>query len=79
LFLESHPEDELIKKIIGQKDAEGVSQAVDRIRDSQVIGNCLKIASGFCDKARQAAENLPDSRARKSFVDLADYMVKRRK
>jgi geranylgeranyl pyrophosphate synthase len=79
LFLESHPEDELIKRIIDQKDTDSVSQAVDKIRNSKVIDDCLKIASGFCDKARQHAENLPDSRARRSFIDLADYMVQRRK
>jgi geranylgeranyl pyrophosphate synthase len=79
LFLESNPEDELIKRIIGQKDSEGVSQAVDRIRNSQAIGDCLAMASEFCDKARHAAENLPDNRARKSLIDLTDYIIRRRK
>jgi geranylgeranyl pyrophosphate synthase len=79
LFAESFPEDELTKNVIGKKDAEGVSQAVEKIRDSRVITECLALASEFCSKARRAAEKLPDNSARKSLTDLADYIVERRK
>jgi heptaprenyl diphosphate synthase/octaprenyl-diphosphate synthase len=79
LFAESYPEDELTKNVIGKKDAEGVSQAVERIRNSQVIADCLAMASEFCLRARQAAEKLPDNSARKSLIDLAEYIVKRQK
>jgi len=79
LFLESNPEDELINKVIAKKYAEGISQAVDRIRNSRVIDDCLAMASEFCHKACHAAEKLPDNRARKSLIDLADYIVQRRK
>jgi len=79
LFVESYPDDELTKKVIGKRDAEGVSQAVERICNSKVIDDCLAMASEFCLKARQAAEKLPDNRARKSLIDLATYIVERRK
>jgi heptaprenyl diphosphate synthase/octaprenyl-diphosphate synthase len=79
LFAESYPEDELTKNVIGKKDAEGVSQAVERISNSQVIADCLAMASEFCLRARQAAEKLPDNSARKSLIDLAEYIVKRQK
>jgi geranylgeranyl pyrophosphate synthase len=79
LFLESYPEDELTKNVIGKKDAEGVSQAVERIRNSRVIADCLTMATGFCHKASRAAEKLPDNSARKSLIDIADYIVQRRK
>ncbi len=79
LFAESYPEDELTKNVIGKKDAEGVSQAVERIRNSQVIADCLAVASEFCLKARQVVEKLPDNSARKSLIDLASYIIERRK
>jgi geranylgeranyl pyrophosphate synthase len=79
LFIESYPEDELMKNVIGKKDAEGVSQAVDKIRDSRVIADCLAMASEFCSKARRAMEKLPDNSARRSLIDLAAYIVERRK
>ncbi len=78
LFLESYPEDELTKNVIGKKDAEGVSQAVERIRNSRVIADCLTMATEFCHKASRAAEKLPDNSARKSLIDIADYIVQRR-
>jgi geranylgeranyl pyrophosphate synthase len=79
LFLESYPEDELTKKVIARKDVEGVPQAVERIRNSQAIADCLKMASEFCDKACRAAAKLPDCSAKKSLIDVADYIVHRRK
>jgi geranylgeranyl pyrophosphate synthase len=79
LFAESYPDDELTKNVIGKKDAEGVSRAVERIRNSRVIADCLARASEFCLKARQAVGKLPDNSARKSLLDLAAYIVERRK
>ncbi|MCJ7515165.1 MAG: polyprenyl synthetase family protein [Dehalococcoidia bacterium] len=79
LFVESYPEDKLIKNFFEKKDAEDVSQAVAKIRDSRVIDDCLTLASEFCTKARRAVEKLPDNNARKSLIDLADYIVQRRK
>lgn len=79
LFAESYPDDELTKNVIGKRDAEGMSQAVERIRNSRVMADCLAMASDFCIKARRAAEKLPDDTARKSLIDLADYIVERRK
>jgi heptaprenyl diphosphate synthase len=79
LFAEFYPEDELTKNVIGKKDAEGVSQAVEKIRDSRVIAECLALAAEFCSKARRAAEKLPDNSTRKSLIDLAAYIIERRK
>jgi geranylgeranyl pyrophosphate synthase len=79
LFVAAHPDGELIKNVIGKRDAEGVLQVVEVIRDSHVIDDCLSIASEFSSKARQAAERLPDNNARKSLIALTDYIVERRK
>ena len=79
LFAESYPEDNLIKSIVEKKDAESVALAAEKIRNSPVIGECLALASDFCSQARQAVEKLPDNSARQSLLELAAYIIERRK
>ena len=79
LFLEAYPDDRLMKSIIGKRDADGVLQAVEIIRNSHVIDDCLNLASEFCLKARRAVKKLPDNDARKSLIALTEYIVERRK
>jgi geranylgeranyl pyrophosphate synthase len=37
------------------------------------------LASEFCSRARESVEKLPVSSARRSLLDLASYIVERRK
>jgi len=79
IFTEYYPRDDMIRKLLADKCPEDVMAAVERIRNSTVIDDCLSLAAGFGSKARRAAEKLPDNRARKSLIDLTDYIVERRK
>jgi geranylgeranyl pyrophosphate synthase len=79
LFTESYPEDKLIKSVIENKDMESVALAVEKIRNSSVIDDCLALAEQFCSRASRAAEKLPDNSARRSLLELAAYTVERRK
>ena len=79
LFAESYPEDNLLKSVVEKKDAESVATAVEKIRNSPVIDKCLELASEFCSKASRAVEKLPHNSARKSLIDLAAYIVERRR
>jgi geranylgeranyl pyrophosphate synthase len=79
LFAESYPEDNLLKAVVEKKDAESVALAVDKIRNSSVIDECLALASEFCSRARHAVEKLPENSARQSLLDLAAYIVERQR
>lgn len=79
LFAESHSGDILIKNVIEARDSVSVALAVERIRNSPVIDECLDIASEFCSRACQALEKVPDSSSRQSLFDLATYVIRRRK
>jgi len=79
IFAESHPEDDLIRKIVERRDAESVAMAMKRIRNSPTIAECLALASDFCSRACQALDKLPDNSARQSLLNLATYIIKRRK
>jgi len=79
LFTEYYPDDDLTKNFIGKKVAGDITAAVEKIRNSRVMDDCLYLAGEFCLKSRRAAEKLPSSPAKKSLVDLVDYIVERRK
>ena len=79
LFAESYPEDNLIKSVVENKDMGSVALAVEKIRSSSVIDECLALASEFCSRASRAVEKLPDNSARQSLLELAAYIVERRK
>lgn len=79
LFVESHPEDSLIRGVFGKRDAESVPLAVDAIRQSPVIDRCLALASDFSSRACRALEKLPDNNFRQALLNLASYIVERHK
>jgi len=79
LYAESHPGDNLIKRVIENKDTESVALAVEEIRNSTAIDECLAIASDFSSRACRAMEKLPDNSFRQALLDLAVYIIQRRK
>ena len=79
LFAESHPEDNLIKSVFKNRDSENVALAVEKVRNSPVIDECLAIASDFCSRACRAVEELPDNGFRQVLIDLATYIIQRRR
>ncbi len=79
LFAKYNPKDNLIQAVIEKRDAESIVLAVEKIRNSPVIGECLALASDFCSRARRAVEKLPDNSARQSLLELAAYIIERRK
>ena len=79
LYAESHPGDNLMKRVIENKDTESVALAVEEIRNSTAIDECLAIASDFSSRACRAMEKLPDNSFRQALLDLAAYIIQRRK
>ncbi len=79
IFAESNPDGNLIKSIVENKDTDKVALVVDKIRNSSIIDECLVIASDFGSRACKALEKVPDNSAHQSLIDLATYIIKRRK
>jgi len=79
LYAESHPGDNLVKRVIENKDTGSVALAVEEIRNSPAINECLAIASDFSSRACRAMEKLPDNSFRQALLDLAAYIIQRRK
>ena len=79
LFAEANPQDNLIQRVIENRDTKTVALAVENIRSSPVIGECLALALDFCARASRALDVLPDNSHRQALLDLATYIVERRR
>ena len=80
LLLEHHPEENPIKRLFQGGDKEGnIKQAIELVRNSPIIPECFQVASEYCDKACHKLKSLPDNAGRQALMDLADYIVTRRK
>ncbi len=49
------------------------------VRSSSIVQECYAEAAGFCARACQNLSLLPDTADRRALVELADYVVRRRK
>jgi len=79
LFIESYPGDNPLKAVFEKKgDRAEVQRFVDRVANSSAVHACYNIAAGFTAQACRAVERLPESAARRSLLDLTDYIVERR-
>jgi heptaprenyl diphosphate synthase len=79
IFAETAEGRKLIASVIEKKDVESVPAITEKIRKSEAIDECMKIAADFSSKARKSLESLPKNEASKAFFDLTDYMMSRRK
>ena len=70
----------LVQEVFEQRgDREKVDRVIEMIRSSTILDECYSIASDFCNKACRELEILPDTPSRKSLMDLAAYVIERRK
>jgi geranylgeranyl pyrophosphate synthase len=76
LAMESHPDDNPIRKFFETRDKEYVTQAIRIVLDSEIISECYKIAGEYRDRACRRLASLPKAASRKSLSDLADYIIR---
>jgi octaprenyl-diphosphate synthase len=80
LLTEQYPEDNLLRELFEKSgDLPEVTRIVEMVRNSTVIEECYRIAAGFSSQARRSLDGLPDNASRRSLLDLADYVIERRK
>ncbi|HEY42043.1 MAG TPA: polyprenyl synthetase family protein [Dehalococcoidia bacterium] len=80
LLLERYPgEDNPVKQLFQARGgSQYVSQAIEQARNSPIIEECFRVAAGYCDHACQRLDRLPDTEARRSLYELADFIINRR-
>jgi geranylgeranyl pyrophosphate synthase len=80
LLTEQYPEDNLLRELFEEsRDLPEVTRIVEMVRNSTVIEECYRIAAGFSSQACRALDGQPENASRRSLLDLADYVIERRK
>jgi geranylgeranyl pyrophosphate synthase len=79
LMVERYPEDNPVKRFFEDRSKlENIPKAIEQIRNSDIVDECYKAASTYRDKACRAIQPLPDNPVKESFINLAEFVVKRR-
>lgn len=80
MLMERNPQDNPIKKFFQDRDKEEyVKEAVDMVRSSGIIQDCFDMANEYRLKACDGLKSLPDNEARKTLLNLADFIVDRKR
>ncbi len=80
LLLERYPEDNPVKRLFQNRDRkENIKLAIELVRNSSIIDECYRIAADFCAKANRNLNLLPDNASRRALIELADYVVTRKR
>lgn len=79
LLVERYPDNNPVISLFQGKEPElNRQRALEMIRNSTIIEESCAVARQFCDDAAKAINDLPDTRERRSLLDLLDYVVERR-
>jgi len=80
LLLERYPENNPVKELFQNRDRqENIKLAIELVRSSSITQECYAVASDYCAKACHNLNLLPDNSSRQSLIDLADYVVERKR
>ncbi len=82
ILMERCPGENPIEKLFLQDDQEragGLERVLEMVHNSKVIEDCYQVVQEYCLKATNAISSLPDNPARRSLLDLARYVMERRR
>lgn len=80
LLLQQYPDDNPVRQLFAHPDQTGqISRAIDMVRNSGIVDECYRHAVSYRDKACYSMSELPDIPSRRALLDLADFVVARRK
>ncbi len=80
LILEYYPEENPVKRLFSSRDEQdNIKLAIELVRNSPITQECYQVASDYCAKACHNLKLLPDNASRQSFIELADYIINRKR
>ena len=78
MLMERHPDDNPIASLFKDPTQDGkVRQVLEMINNSSIIEDCYAIIREFSQKASHCLDILPDCDARRSLLNLCDYIWER--
>jgi geranylgeranyl pyrophosphate synthase len=78
LLMEREPQSNPVQTYFARPSKERLSQAVERVRSSDILKESYEMARSFCRRAAQAVAVLPDNGDRQTLLDLTDSILERR-
>ena len=81
LVLERYPDDNPVKRLFQENGdrQKHIPLAIELIGNSPIVQECYNVAADYCAKACRNLGRLPDVPSRQSLIQLADYIVRRKK
>ena len=81
LLVEYCPEDNVVKRLFSSReDQDNIELAIELVRNSSsIIQECYQVASDYREKACRNLKLLPQNDNRQALIDLADYIISRKK
>ena len=82
LLLEHYPEENPVKKLFqnrGGDKRENIKLAIELVCNSSIIQECYTLASEYTTNACRNLSLLPDNASHEALLELADYVVNRKK
>lgn len=64
-------------RILGNGKESEVQRAIELIKNSGALEYCMEKEKGFRDDATNSLKDLPDTEAKKSLLELADFVIRR--
>jgi octaprenyl-diphosphate synthase len=77
MLAERYPKDNPIQKTFETRDNQHVAKAIDMVRNSDIIDECYKTASEYCEKACRNLKSIPKTTSRQALYDLAEFVLVR--
>jgi octaprenyl-diphosphate synthase len=77
MLAERFPKENPVQKAFETRDNKYVTKAIEMVRNSDIIDECYKKASEYCEKACSSLTSLPKTTSRQSLYDLAEFVVVR--
>ena len=80
MLMERYPEDNLVPSLFQDPSNDSKLQmVVEVINNSTILQDCEQVVQDYCDKACQTLQLLPDCDPKRSLLELADYVIDRRR
>ena len=78
MLMERYPDDNPIEALFKDRSQDGkLQQAMDMINNSSIVEDCYAVIREYCEEATLALDIHPDCEARRSLLELCDYIWER--
>ena len=80
LLLERYPEDNPVKRLFqGGDNQRNIELAIELVRNSSIVKECYRMAADYVSRACHELNLLPDNASRQALIQLADYIIRRKR